>query len=43
MAVLIDIETTKIRAVPRRMQIKRVLSKHKWNRNPSKISTNARY
>lgn len=30
MAVLIDIETTKIRAVPRLMQIMRVLAKHKF-------------
>ena len=30
MAVLIDIETTKIRAVPRLMQITRVLAKHKF-------------
>ncbi|OIQ75646.1 hypothetical protein GALL_426810 [mine drainage metagenome] len=30
MTVLIDIETTKIRAVPRLMQIMRVLVKHKF-------------
>ena len=30
MAVLIDIETTKIRAVPRLMQIMGVLAKHKF-------------
>jgi len=30
MAVLIDIETTKMRAVPRLMQITRVLAKHKF-------------